>query len=79
MYFDSFCCVCLDSYSFHSLGKNALVLVVSIAAKDFPGDFTVYLTTLAFFRILKEAFSVHDLGHIFTTFTVFVVVVVVFG
>ena len=77
-YFDSFCCVCLDSYSFHSLEKNALVLVVSIAAKDFPGDFTVYLTTLAFFLILKEAFSVHDLGKIFTTFTVFAVVVVVF-
>ena len=77
-YFDSFCCVCLDSYSFHSLEKNALVLVVSIAAKDFPGDFTVYLTTLAFFLILKEAFSVHDLGQIFTIFTVFVVVVVVF-
>ena len=76
-YFDSFCCVCLDSYSFHSLEKNALVLVVSIAAKDFPGDFTVYLTTLAFFLILKEAFSMHDLGKIFTTFTVFVVVVVV--
>ena len=79
-YFDSFWCVYLDSYSFHSLEKNALVLVDSIAAKDFPGDFTVYLTTLAFFLILKEAFSVHDLGQIFTTFTVFffVVVVVVF-
>ena len=76
-YFDSFWCVYLDSYSFHSLEKNALVLVVSIAAKDFPGDFTVYLTTLAFFLILKEAFSVHDLGQIFTTFTVFFVVVVV--
>ena len=70
-YFDSFWCVYLDSYSFHSLEKNALVLVDSIAAKDFPGDCTVYLTTLAFFLILKEAFSVHDLGQIFTTFTVF--------
>ena len=77
-YFDSFWCVYLDSYSFHSLEKNALVLVDSIAAKDFPGDCTVYLTTLAFFLILKEAFSVHDLGQIFTIFTVFVVVVVVF-
>ena len=76
-YFDSFWCVYLDSYSFHSLEKNALVLVVTIAAKDFPGDFTVYLTTLAFFLILKEAFSVHDLGQIFTTFTVFFFVVVV--
>ena len=48
--------------------KIAIVWVVSIAAKDFSGDHTnVQLTILAFFLILKEAFSVYDLEQIFTT------------
>ena len=52
--------------------KIAIVWVVSIAAKDFSGDHTnVQLTILAFFLILKEAFSVYDLEQIFTTCMVF--------